>query len=119
MPSLELPGLLSATELSRTVDTIAEWQEPSGMIPWFPGGHADPWNHVEAAMALLVVTLSILDDQIVDEQLELLAGWAVAIVVGVLLTWGLTRTLVQPARIAARIRPQVNSAVAYDGVSAC
>src|SRR2546430_1699641 len=54
MPSLELPGLLSATDLSRTVDTIAEWQEPSGMIPWFPGGHADPWNHVEAAMALTV-----------------------------------------------------------------
>ena len=25
---------------------------PTGMIPWFPGGHADPWNHVEAAMAL-------------------------------------------------------------------
>ncbi|MGH9104002.1 MAG: prenyltransferase, partial [Acidimicrobiales bacterium] len=24
----------------------------SGMIPWFEGGHADPWNHVEAAMAL-------------------------------------------------------------------
>ena len=24
------------------------------MIPWFPGGHADPWNHVEAAMALIV-----------------------------------------------------------------
>jgi hypothetical protein len=22
------------------------------MIPWYPGGHADPWNHVEAAMAL-------------------------------------------------------------------
>ena len=22
------------------------------MIPWFPGGHCDPWNHVEAAMAL-------------------------------------------------------------------
>ena len=54
MPSLELPGLLSAADLSLTVDTIAEWQEPSGMIPWFPGGHADPWNHVEAAMALLV-----------------------------------------------------------------
>ena len=28
------------------------WQLPNGMIPWFPGGHADPWNHVEAAMAL-------------------------------------------------------------------
>jgi hypothetical protein len=24
------------------------------MILWFPGGHADPWNHVEAAMALTV-----------------------------------------------------------------
>ena len=35
-----------------TVDAIAEWQLPTGMIPWFPGGHADPWNHVEAAMAL-------------------------------------------------------------------
>ena len=23
-----------------------------GMIPWFPGGHCDPWNHVETAMAL-------------------------------------------------------------------
>jgi hypothetical protein len=24
------------------------------MIPWFEGGHCDPWNHVEAAMALTV-----------------------------------------------------------------
>jgi hypothetical protein len=24
------------------------------MIPWMPGGHADPWNHVEAAMALSI-----------------------------------------------------------------
>ena len=39
-------------DLQQTVDAIAEWQLPSGMIPWFPGGHADPWNHVEAAMAL-------------------------------------------------------------------
>jgi hypothetical protein len=43
---------VSASELAGTVDAIAEWQLPSGMIPWFPGGHADPWNHVEAAMAL-------------------------------------------------------------------
>jgi hypothetical protein len=43
---------VSATELVATVDAIAEWQLPSGMVPWFPGGHADPWNHVEAAMAL-------------------------------------------------------------------
>jgi hypothetical protein len=39
-------------DLKPTVDAIAEWQLPNGMIPWFPGGHADPWNHVEAAMAL-------------------------------------------------------------------
>ena len=51
----EIPGVLSADQLSATVDAIAEWQLPSGMIPWFPGGHADPWNHVEAAMALDLV----------------------------------------------------------------
>ncbi|MGH9136406.1 MAG: prenyltransferase/squalene oxidase repeat-containing protein [Acidimicrobiales bacterium] len=48
----DVPGAVTAAELARTVDAIAEWQLPSGMIPWFPGGHADPWNHVEAAMAL-------------------------------------------------------------------
>jgi hypothetical protein len=48
----DVPGIVSAAELQRTVDAVAEWQLPSGMIPWFPGGHADPWNHVEAAMAL-------------------------------------------------------------------
>jgi hypothetical protein len=49
---IDVPGLVSATDLHLTVDGIAEWQLPSGMIPWFPGGHSDPWNHVEAAMAL-------------------------------------------------------------------
>jgi hypothetical protein len=52
MPAPEVEGVLSAAEVQRTVDAIADWQLPSGMIPWFPGGHADPWNHVEAAMAL-------------------------------------------------------------------
>jgi hypothetical protein len=52
MPLPELTGIVSSAELARTVDSIAEWQLPSGMVPWFPGGHADPWNHVEAAMAL-------------------------------------------------------------------
>ncbi len=28
------------------------------MIPWFEGGHCDPWNHVEAAMALSVCGLT-------------------------------------------------------------
>lgn len=50
-----MAGVLSATELEQTADSIADWQLPNGMIPWFPGGHADPWNHVEAAMALTVM----------------------------------------------------------------
>lgn len=49
-PTVE--GLLSATDVHDTAGAIADWQRPSGMIPWFPGGHADAWNHVEAAMAL-------------------------------------------------------------------
>ena len=32
-------------------------QRADGMIPWFDGGHCDPWNHVEAAMALSVCGL--------------------------------------------------------------
>ena len=43
-----------ALDLAATVDGIADLQLPSGMIPWFPGGHCDPWNHVETAMALSV-----------------------------------------------------------------
>ncbi len=35
--------------------TSPSLQLPSGMIPWFQGGHCDPWNHVESAMALDVV----------------------------------------------------------------
>jgi hypothetical protein len=50
----EIPGILDAPEVATTVDVIAEVQLADGMIPWFPGGHSDPWNHVEAAMALLV-----------------------------------------------------------------
>ena len=50
----EIPGVLSAADVRLTADHIAEWQLPDGMIPWFPGGHADPWNHVEAAMALAI-----------------------------------------------------------------
>jgi hypothetical protein len=50
IPSVE--GIVSAEQVRETVDAIAQWQLPNGMVPWFPGGHADPWNHVEAAMAL-------------------------------------------------------------------
>lgn len=47
-----LPGVLSADEVLRSAEWIASLQVPSGMIPWWPGGHCDPWNHVETAMAL-------------------------------------------------------------------
>jgi hypothetical protein len=45
---------LTPTEIARTAEWIASLQLPTGMIPWFRGGHADPWNHTEAAMALLL-----------------------------------------------------------------
>ncbi len=50
-PSLERP-LLGADELALTLASIEQVQSSNGMIPWFAGGHCDPWNHVEAAMAL-------------------------------------------------------------------
>ena len=53
----DLPGILSADEVRETADHLASLQVPSGMIPWFPGGHCDPWNHVESAMALDVAGL--------------------------------------------------------------
>ena len=54
-------------------ESIAALQRPDGMIPWFPGGHCDPWNHVEAAMALTAVGLDDEADRayrwLVDTQL--------------------------------------------------
>ena len=55
------------------------------------------------AMAALALTLWILEDQIAEEQSLLMAGGLVAMVVGVLLTWGLTRTLVHPARELTKV----------------
>ncbi|MGH9044088.1 MAG: prenyltransferase [Acidimicrobiales bacterium] len=45
-------GVLSASDVVATGATIAATQLDNGMIPWFEGGHCDPWNHIEAAMAL-------------------------------------------------------------------
>ncbi len=53
----DLPGVLGAAELRLTAAHLAGLQRRSGMIPWYPGGHCDPWNHVEAAMALDVAGL--------------------------------------------------------------
>jgi hypothetical protein len=44
--------ILSPEDIARTADTIAAAQSADGQIPWFPGGHTDPWDHVESAMAL-------------------------------------------------------------------
>ncbi len=43
---------LSARDVARTVQWIGEQQQPDGSIPWSEGRHVDPWDHVEAAMAL-------------------------------------------------------------------
>ncbi len=49
----DLPGVLTADQLDRTVAAIAAVQHPSGALPW-PDGHTDPWDHVECAMALVL-----------------------------------------------------------------
>jgi hypothetical protein len=48
----DLPGVLSADDIRTTVASIAAEQEATGAIPWYTGGQLDPWDHVEAAMAL-------------------------------------------------------------------
>jgi hypothetical protein len=53
----EVPGILSSSDVLATGHAIAEVQRRDGMIPWFVDGHCDPWNHVEAAMALTVCGL--------------------------------------------------------------
>lgn len=52
LPAVE--GIVSAAQVAETAASIAAMQEPSGAIPWTPGEHTDVWNHLEAAMALLV-----------------------------------------------------------------
>lgn len=54
-PLPDLPGVLSPEQLAATGAGIAATQQPNGCIPWYEGGHVDPWNHVEATMALAVV----------------------------------------------------------------
>ena len=48
----ESTGALTTAQIKATASTIADQQTPDGMILWFPNGHADIWNHTEAAMAL-------------------------------------------------------------------
>lgn len=47
-------AILTARQVAQSAASIAAMQEPDGAIPWTVGEHVDVWNHVEAAMALLV-----------------------------------------------------------------
>ena len=49
-PGLE--GVLTSDDMARSAEHLLRVQHANGLIAWFPGGHGDPWNHVEAAMAL-------------------------------------------------------------------
>ncbi len=49
-----LPGLVGVHDVAATAASIAAVQEADGAIPWASGDLTDVWNHVEAAMALLV-----------------------------------------------------------------
>lgn len=50
-----IAGSLFPSDFVRTsADYILGRQRADGSIPWFDGGHADPWDHVEAAMGLSI-----------------------------------------------------------------
>ena len=38
--------------VNKQASFIVENQLPSGALPWYRGGVTDPWDHVEAAIAL-------------------------------------------------------------------
>ncbi|MGY9072016.1 MAG: prenyltransferase [Acidimicrobiales bacterium] len=50
----ESTEVLALADIEQTAESIAQLQLSNGMILWTPGGHTDPWNHIEAAMALTV-----------------------------------------------------------------
>ena len=74
MPPTDPVEIIDSAKIRQTGESIADLQLPSGMIPWFPNGHADPWNHIEAAMALDVAGLDDEADSayqwLADIQLE-------------------------------------------------
>ncbi|GGF33186.1 prenyltransferase [Marmoricola endophyticus] len=77
--------MLSADEVEATGRSIAAMQEPDGAIPWTTGEHVDVWNHVEAAMALLVAGQVAAAEAAYDWCLELQradGSWPMKIVRG-------------------------------------
>lgn len=47
-----MTAVLAPAAVNDTARFIAGLQHADGQIPWQPGGHTDPWDHVEAAMGL-------------------------------------------------------------------
>ena len=50
--ALNIDNCLSREYLKPTIGSIVDVQQADGSIPWFRGGIADTWTHVENAMAL-------------------------------------------------------------------
>lgn len=48
--------VLTQVQIQQSADFIQECQTDQGLILWHENGHGDPWNHVEAAMALAVAS---------------------------------------------------------------
>jgi hypothetical protein len=73
-------GLYPEAFFLSTVNFIRQVQQPSGAIPWFEGGHCDPWDHVESAMGLSIhrdfVNAERAYQWLADQQLPDGSWWA-------------------------------------------
>ena len=78
--STQPPFAYPAEALRPTVDYLIASQRENGEIPWFDGGHTDPWNHTEAAMGLSIAgefaAAELAYDWLVSEQLDDGSWWA-------------------------------------------
>ena len=78
--STSAPFSYPAEALRPTVDYLLASQRENGEIPWFDGGHTDPWNHTEAAMGLSIagefVAAERAYDWLASEQLDDGSWWA-------------------------------------------
>ncbi|MEH6551817.1 MAG: prenyltransferase/squalene oxidase repeat-containing protein [Pseudomonadales bacterium] len=73
-------GLFPTEYLRSTVEFIRSIQQDDGCIPWFKGGHMDPWDHVEAAMGLSIggdyQSAELAYNWLANNQLEDGSWWA-------------------------------------------
>ena len=73
--------MLTLAQVEATVAAIAATQEGTGRIPWVPAGKTDPWNLVEAAMALGLAGRAIADASASTRGRRLADGVALACLV--------------------------------------